>query len=240
MRVDATRIAALLAPFLQSHPDDNSEEGAAPSARRPAPGALSPQQLAQLSTYLDLLLRWNARMNLTAVREPEEIVTRHFGESLFAAQHLLPSGQLPLANYHLLDLGSGAGFPGLPVKIWAPAIRLTLIESRQRKATFLKEVIRALGLNQAAVFAGRAEQHSEPPADLVTLRAVERFEDVLPVAARLVDSGGRLALLVGASQVTRAQELVRGFEWAESQPIPGSAARVLLVGRNQARQASRE
>lgn len=238
MRVDAARIAALLAPFLQCHPEERSDEGPAVSAARcPAPGPLSSDQLAQFSTYLDVLLRWNARMNLTAVRDPEEIVTRHFGESLFAARHLFP--QPPSSSGHLLDVGSGAGFPGLPIKIRAPGLALTLIESRQRKATFLKEVIRALGLTRAEVFVGRAEDYPGTPADVVTLRAVERFEEVLPVAAGLVAPGGRLALLIGAAQVRRAQDLLLAFKWSDPRGVPGSAARMVLIGRNQGDQDSK-
>ena len=252
--MDSARIAALLAPFLAG-------------ARRPEPGALE-----QISAYLDLLLRWNARINLTAVRDPEYIVTRHFGESLFAATHLFPltrtsddaaartapgpapsfaNYKLQIANHKLLDLGSGAGFPGLPIKIWAPQVALTLIESRQRKATFLREVIRALALTGAEVFCGRAEDYPGPPADVVTLRAVERFDDVLPIAARLLAStpyplsklchseernqGPKtapplLALLIGESQIQRARILLPAFSWSDPLPIPLSSARVLLIG----------
>ena len=154
--MDLTRIAGLLTPFH--------------------PGTISPLQLQQISTYLELLLRWNARVNLTSVREPEYIVTRHFGESLFAASQLFPAGQLPASNCRLLDVGSGAGFPGLPIKIWAPPLALTLIESRQRKATFLREVVRALGLTDVTVFSGRA-QDFPGRAEVVTVRAVERFAE---------------------------------------------------------------
>ena len=126
-----SRIAALLAPYLGGC-------------------SLSDAQLAQLATYLDLLLRWNARINLTAVRDPEQIVTRHFGESLFAARRLYPAGRkLEPGTWKLFDLGSGAGFPGLPIKIWAPALQATLLESNQRKATFLRELVRALQLTDS-------------------------------------------------------------------------------------------
>src|ERR1700716_112541 len=89
--------------------------------------------LPQLSLYLDLLLKWNARTNLTAIRDPEEIVRRHFGESLFAARHIDPKTKT------LLDFGSGAGFPGLPIALYRPEIAVTLAESQNKKATFLRE-----------------------------------------------------------------------------------------------------
>src|SRR5947209_9573098 len=95
--------------------------------------------LPQLSSYLDLLLKWNARTNLTAIRDPEEIVRRHFGESLFAAQHLGHPDTL-------LDFGSGAGFPGLPIALLRPDIHVTLAESQNKKATFLREVVRTFNL----------------------------------------------------------------------------------------------
>src|SRR5271165_4319531 len=131
----STRLAELLRPFL---------DGTVPG----------PKLVDLLQLYLDLLLRWNARINLTAVRDPEHIVTRHFGESLFAAQALKPH----LENSKTLaDVGSGAGFPGIPIKLLLPQIELTLIESQSKKATFLREVVRALKLEKANVFCGRAE-----------------------------------------------------------------------------------
>src|ERR1022692_2652487 len=160
--MDTARIAALLDPFLDRE--------------------LDPNQLTQISTYIDLLLRWNARINLTAIRHPEEIVTRHFGESFFLARHLFPAsvertppsapdvsleqastvrhsnrleaqlgaqdsrpvrselGARSSQLTRVLDLGSGAGFPALPLKIWAPHIHLVLVESNHKKVAFLREV----------------------------------------------------------------------------------------------------
>src|ERR1700723_3085155 len=111
-------IASLLTPYLPEIP---------------------PNLTAQLSTYLDLLLKWNARTNLTAIRDPEEIVRRHFGESLFTAVHL-PAAQT------LLDFGSGAGFPGLPIALLRSELHVTLAESQNKKATFLREAVRTLAL----------------------------------------------------------------------------------------------
>lgn len=212
--MDPSAIAALLAPYL-------------------APARLGPQQLVHISMYIDILERWNRKMALTAVRDPEEMVERHFGESLFVARRLFPAAAP--AALSAIDVGSGAGFPGLPLKIFAPALRLTLIESQQKKATFLKEAVRALALPQVEVFAGRA-QDFPGQADLVTLRAVERFEAILPVAARLVLPGGRLALLIGAAQAERARRLLPAFAWESPIALPRSQQRILLVGANHARQ----
>ena len=204
--VETARIAELLTPFMGDQ-------------------ALAEDQLISISTYIDLLLKWNARMNLTAVRDAEQIVERHFGEALFAARHLLT----PDSAISVADVGSGAGFPGIPLKIYAPQIKLTLIEAHGKKATFLREVLRALHYTDAAVFANRAEQWGQK-AELVTLRAVERFEDVLPVASRLVSSGNRLALLIGKQQSPQAETILRR-DWHPEIQIPGSRERVLKVLR---------
>ncbi len=196
------------------------------SLLEPCVTGLTEAQLAQVSAYLELLRKWNARTNLTSVRDANNIVTRHFGESFFAARRLFPAAE---AAMRAIDVGSGAGFPGLPLKIYAPALRLVLIESRNKKATFLKEVVRALDLRDVQVFTGRAEDFPDR-AELVTLRAVERFASVLPVAARLVAPAGRIVLLVGEPQIESAKALLPRFSWSGAVNVPGSSRRVLLVG----------
>ena len=191
---------------------------------------LSPQLLGQLQLYLDLLLQWNARINLTAVRDPEQIVTRHFGESLFAAQVLLDGQGSGAKDLTVADVGSGAGFPGIPMKLYAPELTLTLIESQNKKATFLREVIRRLELDRTEVFCGRAEQWGKT-ADFVTLRAVGQFKRALPVAADLVAPSRQVCLLIGAGQAPTAREIL-GEDWTWQRPVlvPLSAERVVLVG----------
>jgi 16S rRNA (guanine527-N7)-methyltransferase len=216
--MDTAQIAARLKPFLTAPLDD--------------------AQLRSISMYIDILLQWNRKINLTAVRKPEEIVTRHFGESLFAAEHLLASRRAGSSHQvsaetacNVVDVGSGAGFPGIPLKIFAPAIQLTLIESNQKKATFMREVLRSLNATRADVYAGRAEDFPAQSADLVSLRAVEHFESALTVAAGLVRPGGRLGLLIGRAQADRLAALKPGFAWATPLPVPLSAERILSVGR---------
>jgi 16S rRNA (guanine527-N7)-methyltransferase len=161
-------IAALLAPYLPE-----------------VPATLLPQ----LSTYLDLLLKWNARTNLTAIRNPEEIVRRHFGESLFAARHLNPNTST------LLDFGSGAGFPGLPIALLRPDIQVTLAESQNKKATFLREAIRNLTLT-TEVWSNRVEaMPASQRFDVVALRAVDNMDTALPAAIARITPGGQLTLL---------------------------------------------
>ena len=149
---------------------------------------LTDSLVQSLSLYLQVLLRWNARMNLTAIRDPEEIVRRHFGESLFVARHL-PSCQT------LLDLGSGAGFPGIPIQLALPSLAVTLGEAQNRKASFLQEAVRTLEL-PTQVWGGRVEGMPDNRLfDVVTMRAVDRPEQALLVARRRLKPAGTLALL---------------------------------------------
>lgn len=201
--MDIANIARLLQPFIQ----------------------LDEMRLAAISKYIDLLIKWNARINLTAIRAPEEIVQRHFGESLFAASHVLAEKPVKTA----IDLGSGAGFPGVPFALLAPEVEVTLIESNQKKSTFLKELVYLLGLQNVKLFSGRAESYSQS-ADLVTLRAVEKFGEVLPVVLKLVSPGGRLALLIGTSQIDLAKRLLPEVQWQKTVGIPSGHSRVLLIG----------
>jgi 16S rRNA (guanine527-N7)-methyltransferase len=201
------QIAALLAPYLAGE-------------------MLTEAGLAKLSTYLDMLTKWNARMNLTSVRSPAEIVARHFGESVFTAVTLFPE---PDSTATIVDVGSGAGFPGLPIAIARPDTRVTLIESHGKKATFLKEVIRATSCRNANVFTGRAEMYVEK-ADVVTFRAVEHFEAILPISASIVATAGRLAGLLGSGQVTAAEWLTgEGWRSKASVYFPGSTGRTLWI-----------
>ncbi len=321
--MQADRIVELLDPFLASDQ------------------RLTTDDAVRISTYIDLLLRWNARINLTGIRGPEEIVTRHFGESLFAARLLFPNGRLsevdnempgnsvnrkgttpiraeearsekplsevdkkmrgdianrkgrpsiraeepttgnelsevdeemcgdiangkgttssravtapqtigalapegdclkphdaakedaPKAPVRLADLGSGAGFPGIPIKLWAPQISVTLIESNHKKAAFLREVTRALILTDIDIQNTRAESLPSGRFDVVTLRAVERFADILPTAAVLVAPQGRLALLIGKAQHTQTLSALPDWFWSAPIPIPLSNALILLTG----------
>lgn len=191
-----SRIAELLSPYL---PD--------PSANL----------LSSLSAYLDLLVRWNARTNLTAIRSPEEMVQRHFGESLFAAQHLGES-----VPESLLDLGSGAGFPGVPIALFHPEVAVTLAESQNKKAAFLREAVRTLGLRKVEVWAGRAEaMPAERRFHTVTLRAVDNMAAALAAAALRAER--QIVLLT-----TRSSGLPEGFTPAEILPLPQSETGVLV------------
>jgi 16S rRNA (guanine527-N7)-methyltransferase len=201
--VETAAIAQLLQPFIQ----------------------LDEMRLRAISTYIDLLLKWNSRINLTAIRDPGEIVQRHFGESFFAARYVLEQKSVATA----IDLGSGAGFPGVPLAMLAPDVQVTLIESQQKKATFLKELIYALGLKNLKVFSDRAESYPAM-ADLVMLRAVERFEQALQMAIRLTRTGGRIALMIGSGQVEPARRLGNAVNWSDPVQMPCGHSRELLIG----------
>jgi 16S rRNA (guanine527-N7)-methyltransferase len=183
------------------------------------------ERLRQISIYIDVLLKWNRKINLTAIRDPEEIITRHFGESFFAGFHLLPP------NWHgeVIDVGSGAGFPGLPMAMYSATASVTLIESQGKKAAFLKEAIYTLGLINVRVFHGRAEEFADQ-GDLVTLRAVEQFQRVLTLTYKMVKAGGRLGLMIGDSQIDAAEQLLPGVGWEQPVRIPGGNSRSLLIG----------
>jgi len=183
----------------------------------------------QLGSYLDLLVKWNAKTNLTAIREPEEIVRQHFGESLFAGQQLAQRIQNPSAS--LLDFGSGAGFPGLPIQILLPSLQVMLAESQSKKASFLREAVRTLQL-QTTVYAARVE---DMPAaqhfDVITLRAVDNMQAALAGAVPRLAPGGTLAILTTESQKVTVAELTPAIMWADSIPVPGTDQRILLLGQ---------
>ena len=200
------RIAELLAPFVGS--------------------ALSDPQVSAISAYMNLLQKWNAKLNLTAIRVSQEIITRHFGESLFAAKQIFPTGD---SRESVIDVGSGAGFPGLPLKLWSANLELTLVESNQRKATFLREVIRALNLKSTIVLTERAESVSLRSA-VVTFRAVERFEHILHVAFGLVKPGGKIALLTSETQAEKAESTLPSITWRPPMKIPLTKHGRLLIG----------
>jgi len=192
-----SHLQSLLTPYLGDHP--------------------TPEPLYdQLTTYLDLLLKWNARTNLTAIRDPEEIVRRHFGESLFAAVHLAPK----LApNATLLDFGSGAGFPGLPIQLLLPHLRVTLAESQNKKSTFLREVVRTLAL-PTQIHAARVETlPAEALFDAITLRAVDNTPAALAAAKPHLAPAGWLVLLTAEPPTTPA----------ETHPVPNTTASLLTL-----------
>ncbi len=179
-------------------------------------GELSAPQVERLWAHYELLGRWNRVLNLTSIRTLEEAIRRHYCESLFMGLHLPPE---PVS---VLDIGSGAGFPGVPVGILRPDCRVALAESHRRKAVFLREATRNLG--NVSVCAQRAET-VEGPFDWVVARAV-RWRQVLPLATRL---GRVVALLLGRADVAAVQS-ASGIRWRDPIPVPWSTQGFLLIG----------
>lgn len=172
-----SRLRQLLLPYLEA------PLSAPPRRSEPA----IPDLVARLSIYLELLLRWNSRTNLTAVRDPELIAQRHFGESLFAGRELLVRID---DRATVLDFGSGAGFPGLPIQLLAPGLQVTLAESQSKKVAFLREAVRTLECG-AEVWSARVEDlPAERRFDAVVMRAVDNPEVGRSIARGVVRGGG--------------------------------------------------
>ena len=182
-------------------------------------------QVLQIQQYINLLLSWNDKVNLTAIRDPLEILYRHFCESMFAG----PS--VPIERGRLADVGTGAGFPGLPLKILRPGLQVFLIESNIKKATFLAEVIRTLGLKDAQVLVRRYEELGEEiaPLDFVCARALGEFATLLDWAQREHLAAREVVLWISSQDL---QEILKSqtFEWRDPIQVPNSLRRLLLVG----------
>jgi len=185
--------------------------------------ALNPAVGEEFFLYYKLYERWNQRINLSAIRDEEGVLRRHFAESILAAS------VLPVEVKTLLDFGSGAGFPGIPIALCCPQIAVTLAESQSKKAGFLREVVRSLGLS-AEVFGGRAEQVGRS-FDCVTLRAVDDMDRAVKDAAKLVAPGGCLLILTTEADAARWPKLVEGFGWQELPAIQTGISTIPLLGR---------
>jgi len=179
----------------------------------------------QILVYIDLLLKWNRKVALTTVVDPVKIVRFHFGESLFATQCF------SLNKSRLADVGSGAGFPGLPLAMAAPQLAVTLIESNRKKCAFLEEVIRVLNLPNAEAYRGRAESMApiSPAFEFVTARAFGHFEKLVSWAKTHLTPDGRVLLWLGEADA-RAVSSSQGWNWDAPRLIPGSSRRYVLVG----------
>jgi 16S rRNA (guanine527-N7)-methyltransferase len=186
--------------------------------------ALDPALAMPLLAYLALLDRWNRTYNLTAIRDPREMVGKHLLDSL-AMHPYIGAG-------NLADLGAGAGLPGIPLAIAKPGLRLTLVESNGKKARFLREAVRTLGLANARVAESRAEALDEPGAyDAITARALATLPLIIALGGHLLKPGGRLLAMKGAVPDDEIASLPAGWRVESVQPltVPGLAAERHLV-----------
>jgi len=183
------------------------------------------QLCRRIQDYIRLLLLWNRKISLTTVVDPKEIVRFHFGESLYAVE------KVPIENGRLADVGSGAGFPGIPIAMAVSGLRVTLIEANQKKAAFLSEVVRKLDLPDAVVLRARMNEATEELGafDFITARAVGLYSELSRWSYRSLKPSGRLILWLGeddATLIRREDE----WKWRAPDRIPGSQRRFLLVG----------
>jgi 16S rRNA (guanine527-N7)-methyltransferase len=186
---------------------------------------LTPEQVTAVQRYMAMLLAWNEKVNLTAIRDPLEILYRHFCESMYAG------ATVPLQAGRLADVGSGGGFPGLALKIAHPELHVFLIESSVKKATFLAEVVRELGLTDARVLVSQYEELAEEiaPLDFACSRALGEFDKFLDWAHSERVAARQVVLWVGGRDIDQLKR-IRGWLWKDPISIPRSLQRFLLVG----------
>ncbi len=181
-----------------------------------------------LRAYLALLVRWNTTYNLTAIRDPREMVDKHLLDSLAMHAHATSGA--------LADLGSGAGLPGIPLAIAQPGLQVTLVESNGKKARFMREAVRVLGLDNARVAESRAEALDEPARyDFITARALATLRGILDVGAHLLKPDGALLAMKGAHPQEEIDALPDGWRVTSIHPlnVPGLNAErhLVVVGR---------
>jgi 16S rRNA (guanine527-N7)-methyltransferase len=204
--------------------NSNSPE-AVRAALKPYGVDATPDLCASVWRYLDLLRHWNQRISLTSVRGSDAMLRLHFGESFWAAR-IVDFGKSRLA-----DVGSGAGFPGLALKLICHDLQVTLIESNAKKAAFLAEVVRTLNLKHVEIFRGRAEAWVPDGRhfDFMTARAVGDFPALLDWGASYLSPGGKAVLWVGPDAMPSLHVDSRWL-WQEPSLILGSQQRYIVAG----------
>ncbi len=191
---------------------------------------LDEQTASRFSDYVSLFLRWNARLNLSSIRDESGVISRHIIESIELARALPPGIST------LLDFGSGAGLPGIPIALCRPQIAVTLSESQGKKAAFLQEAVRVLGI-PTTIHAQRAET-LRAVFDCVVLRAVDKMPKAVAIAMKLVGPEGYLALMTTDEELPRLQSAAgTPFSWADPVRITCSSSRVISLGQKRSFEA---
>jgi 16S rRNA (guanine527-N7)-methyltransferase len=184
---------------------------------------LSAEMSGRFDQYLSLIVRWNARLNLTSLRTEDAIIINHLTESITCAE------AIPQGVRTLLDFGSGAGLPGIPIALCRPEIAVTLAESQNKKAAFLQEAVRVLGIG-AKVHSGRAEA-LRTAFECVAMRAVDKMPKAVASAVELVARGGWLALMTTNADLAQLQKAAGpGFSWSHQGTLPNTTDRIIAFG----------
>jgi 16S rRNA (guanine527-N7)-methyltransferase len=188
-------------------------------------GSATADVCSAIRAYIPLLLYWNRKISLTTVTDPLQILRFHFGESMFA------SPAIANRNGRLADVGSGAGFPGVPLKLLIPNLDIVLIESNAKRAAFLAEVARELKLEGVEVYRGRFDSLTAVDSGFhyVTARALGMHDDLLEWSRAAISAGGSVILWLGDEDAAQVS-LHKSWHWSKPILIPGSHSRVLLVG----------
>jgi 16S rRNA (guanine527-N7)-methyltransferase len=179
----------------------------------------------QIRTYIELLLRWNQKISLTTVTNPADVLRFHFGESLFAV------ATIPIRHGRLADVGSGAGFPAVPIRMVSEHLDIVLIESNQKKATFLAEIVRELHLKDVDVRRCRMEDVDlrDEKIDFVTARALGIDDAFLNWSRSSLSSDGSVVLWLGDADAAKISQK-SGWKWTDPIRLPQSDKRAILRG----------
>jgi 16S rRNA (guanine527-N7)-methyltransferase len=174
--------------------------------------------------YISTLLLWNSKISLTTITDPGEMLRTHFGESLFAA-HVAG-----ISEGRVADIGTGPGFPGIPIRMVSPGIHLTLVEIVAKKVAFLGEVARRLALSDVDIIRCRMESFKPiDPFNFIAARALGHYDELLQWASSTIAGHGKVVLLLGESDISKLQSNLL-WKWVEPIRIPDSSARFVLMG----------